>query len=386
MKNQYLFIALLFITTCSFAQTNTPGEYIYFTTGTTLKGKVESADDEKIITILESGSRWPGLRDKFMIFFNKSGNYLTEKNIPKDPAKANEVIQNFYTEQKDNKGYNDVIFKAIPREVIACTISNVLDDAVNYVTTDGKSASINRDNIFAMIRRDGSFEIFTDARDISEVSNNLSSMYDDFQKSRLPHAVKPPVTDVLKPTVKPAQPFPVAENKPESRPETKESKKLTAEDQKVYKAKSIEKMKELEKLLNSIVDIHSSRTEKDLAIKKAVKMFVSGSRVEVSAVNNPNSKTNREIEEYLGRLSRLNYSKVNITYAEINFIDEFIPDNLGNYWGMASYIQTFETKTFRDLTPKIQKIKLQQYEKIVDGTTEDKFEILLGNISINVSQ
>jgi len=82
----------------------------------------------------------------------------------------------------------------------------------------------------------------------------------------------------------------------------------------------------------------------------------------------------------------LNYSKVNITYAEINFKDEFIPDTAGNYWGMASYIQTFETKTFRDLTPKIQKIKLQQYEKIIDGTTEDKFEILLGNISINVSQ
>ena len=132
--------------------------------------------------------------------------------------------------------------------------------------------------------------------------------------------------------------------------------------------------------------VDTSDVAKNMAIKKALKMFVKGAKVEVSAVNNTNNKSNRAVEEYLERLSRLNYSKVKVTYAELNFVEDFAPDDQGNFWGMASYVQTFETNSFRDLTPKRQKIKLQQYEKIVDGASEEKFEILLGNISINVSQ
>ncbi|MCF0075078.1 hypothetical protein LZD49_31630 [Dyadobacter sp. CY261] len=385
-----IYILILFIHCCAFSFAQGQGEEsIYFATGTKVKGKIESADDEKISTILENGSHYMGLRDKFVIFFNKSGDYLTEKNISKEPARAQAEIQEFYTAATAAKPLNDILFKASPREVIACNISNELEDVINYLTLDGRSASINKDNLFAVIRRNGTHEML---RDLPEVADNLSVMKKDFNNSRLqekksePVSVlpaKPPVAVATVPEVRPAEAAKVPEKERETE---KEKKRLTTDEQKTYMAKSEDKMLELANLLNSIVDARRSRSEKDIAIQKAVKMFVKDATVEVSAVNNPNNKTKRNVAEYLTRLSRLSYSKVNITYAEINFVQEFEPDDQGNFWGIAEYSQTFATNNFHDVTQKRQKIKLQPYEKTVDGMKQDKFEVLMGNISINVSQ
>lgn len=351
-------------------------EHIYFATGSKIKGKIESADDEKINTVLDNGARYPGLRDKFVIFFNKSGDYLTEKSIARDAQQAQQQIQDFYGHSPEAKVVNDILFKASPREVIACHIKNEFPDAINYVTLDGKSASINKDNLFAIIRQSGSHEML---RDLPEVADNLSVMRDDFEKLRFKKTQEQPAGPVQRPTVTPSVP----EVRQTVLPG--EKKRLSSDEQKVYKAKSVDKMHELAELLTKIVDNTQSRKEKDHAIEQAAKMFIKDATVEVSAVNNPNNKTRRNVTEYLGRLSRLNYSKVNVTYAEINFVEEFEPDTAGNFWGLASYTQTFSTNNFEDVTPKKQKIKLQPYEKIVDGLAQDKFEVLLGNISIHVS-
>ena len=394
MKEIYLVTLFFYFAAFSLAQAQQE-ESIYFATGTKVKGKIESADEEKISTILDNGSHYMGLRDKFVIFFNKSGDYLTEKNISKDPAKAQSEIQEFYSSATSVKPVNDILFKASPREVIACTISNELEDVINYLTLDGRSASINKDNLFALIRRNGTHEML---RDLPEVADNLSDMKKDFNKSRVQEKksepvavtpVKPPVSTTPVPDTMAVAAVPVPEKKSETEagnePE-KEKKRLSSDEQKTYMAKSEDKMLELANLLNSIVDARRSRSEKDIAIQKAVKMFVKDATVEVSAVNNPNNKTKRNVAEYLTRLSRLNYSKVNITYAEINFVQEFEPDDQGNFWGIAEYSQTFATNNFQDVTQKRQKIKLQPYEKTVDGVRQDRFEVLMGNISINVSE
>lgn len=394
---KHVYILIIFLLFSSFSLVKAQGEEnIYFATGTKVKGKIESADDEKITTLLDNGSRYTGLRDKFVVFFNKSGDYLTEKNISTDPVKAQSEIQEFYSANNTGKLLNDILFKASPKEIIACSISNELEDVVNYLTLDGRSASINKDNLFAVIRRNGTHEML---RDLPEVADNLSVMKNDFNKARVqqkkPDAVAAvqvkPAAQVVAPEVKPADtvqapaqvpvPVPVAENE-----SSKETKRLTSDEQKTYKAKSEDKMMELANLLNNIVDGRRSRSEKDMAIQKAVRMFVKDATVEVSAINNPNNKTKRNVAEYLTRLSRLNYSKVNITYAEINFVQQFEPDDLGNFWGIAEYSQTFATNNFQDVTQKRQKIKLQPYEKTVDGVRQDRFEILMGNISINVSE
>ncbi|MCE7059221.1 hypothetical protein [Dyadobacter sp. CY343] len=389
-------ILILFLFSAAFSLAQAQGEEsIYFATGTKVKGKIESADDEKISTVLENGSHYVGLRDKFVIFFNKSGDYLTEKNISKDPAKAQIEIQEFYSSATATKPVSDILFKASPREVIACNISNELEDVVNYLTLDGRSASINKDNLFAVIRRNGTHEML---RDLPEVADNLSVMKKDFNKSRIQEKksepvaaapAKPPVSTPSAPETAPVAVVPVPEKKSETEIEKeteREKKRLTTDEQKTYMAKSEDKMLELASLLNSIVDARRSRSEKDMAIQKAVRMFVKDATVEVSAVNNPNNKTKRNVAEYLTRLSRLNYSKVNITYAEINFVQEFEPDDQGNFWGIAEYSQTFSTNNFQDVTQKRQKIKLQPYEKTVDGVRQDRFEVLMGNISINVSE
>lgn len=377
MKNLYLIWIGLLVASTSFAQSR---EYLYWVTGNKVEGRIVSVEDEdKLKTLLENGSTFYGGRDKILIAFNKAGSFLVVKDISTDANQAQRQIEAFYKEAEAPKNANDILLKAIPREVIACSIKNELEGAVNYLTTDGNPASINKDNLFAIIRRDGTHEVI---RDVTEVVDNLSSMSDDFKRLREPQKViEPPKPKPVTPTPKPIIAGPT---EPEQKPILKDKKRLSSEEQRTYKAKSVEKMEELADLLNEIVDKKRSRDEKDEAIKKAVKMFTKEAKVEVSSLNNPNSKTNRPVAEYLDRLSRLNYSNVKITYGEIKFVEEFERDDQNNYWGMTSYSQTFISDNYSDITPKRQKIKLQRYEKIIDGVSSDYFNVLLGNISVDV--
>src|SRR5690606_31428760 len=131
-------------------------------------------------------------------------------------------IQEFYSSATSVKPVNDILFKASPREVIACTISNELEDVINYLTLDGRSASINKDNLFALIRRNGTHEML---RDLPEVADNLSDMKKDFNKSRVQEKksepvavtpVKPPVSTTPAPDTTAVAAVPVPEKKSET--------------------------------------------------------------------------------------------------------------------------------------------------------------------------
>ncbi len=374
---------LIFLSCYALYGQNPPDNYIYLVNGNPIKGMVESADESKIVLFLENGGRYPATRNKFLIFFNKAGNYLTPDMLPPDVVQSAGIIRNFYQETMPTEDAQDILFRINPREVIPCRVKNRLESAVNYTTIDGKSASLNTDNLYALITRDGSHQFFLDP---SQATEHLSQMKTDFERARI---VKKQIVEIPKPILKPTEPLaeaPATSMTVSQAPPPPVKKKLTEDEQMTYQGKSKEKMYELEKLLDRIVDSKRSREEKDDDIQAAVKMFVPDAKVEVSAVNNPNNKATRSISDYLNRLSRLSYSKVDITYAEINFIDEFSSDGNGNYYGIASYVQTFKTGNFVDVTRKNQKIKLQGYNKRVNGVDEERFDILLGNISISVDQ
>ena len=380
---KHLLLAAALLLPLAWCPAQTPsGDVIYFANGTIRQGRIETADADKFGTVLDNGGRYNALRDKFLLFFSKSGKYLVAKAIESDVARAQAQIGELYAERTDTVAYHDILVRAVPREVIPCTIRNVLENAVNYLTLDGKSGSVNKDNLLAMIRSDGSHEL---PGNLDDTANILSALSAEVRQARMARktAPEPPKPE---PAPTPTKPLSLAELKPaaQTAEPAREQKRLTPDEQRLYKAKSVEKMQELTNALNEIVDPRRSRAEKNLAISKARRMFIDDARVEVSAINSPGNKTSRSIGEYLDRLSRLNFTRVSITYAEIAFVEEFAPDDQGNYWGLASYVQNFNTNTFNDLTEKRQRIKLQPYTKVVNGANQEKFEVMLGNISINV--
>lgn len=354
---------------------------LYYSSGTSMEGRIvdiEGGEEGQIKTLMQGNKPYTSDRKRLLMVFNNVGNYLVIKNISEDASQAKKQVENFYSE-KGNATNNDVLFKGIPQEVIPCKISAVLDEVVNYQTLDGKPASIKKDELLAIIFRDGKHLIL---KDFEEVVDNLSEMYSDF--ARLRSSKK---QETVQNTNIPQKQINSIENLPSSpKPVVKERKELTTEEQKIAKAKSKDKIEDLRILLNDIIDNNRSRDEKNKAIEKAVKMFTKDATVEVASINNPNIKNKRTVKEYLERLSRLKYSSVSITYADVNFVQDFALDENGNYWGMATYSQVFEAGSMKDITKKNQKVKLQPYSKIVEGTILEKYEVLLGDIQVEVKQ
>ena len=348
-------------------------EYIYFNTGSKTIGKLVSANEEKIGMLLEGTKSWNTGRDKVAVAFNQIGNYLVIEDLATDETQAVEQINTFYGEEK--KGFvNDILLKAAPFEIIACTIQSE-KDAVNYLTLEGKSASISKDDLLGIIRKDGSHQLESEA---PEVFLNLRTNYAKIQQLRTLKKT-PSITPKPAPPPPPVTPTqPLAEVV-----EPKSPQKLTPEEQKLYKAKSVDKVKELNRLLNQIVDKSRSQSEKNEAIREALKIFVPGSKMQVSSVKDPTQRTSRSVEDYLVRLSKLNYPKIEITMANLAVVEDFEADDKGNHWGIVTGEQIFDAGVFRDVTKKNYKIKLQPYKK-AEKENERNYQILIGDVNVVV--
>ena len=156
---------------------------LYYSSGTSMEGRIvdiEGGEEGQIKTLMQGNKPYTSDRKRLLMVFNNVGNYLVIKNISEDASQAKKQVENFYSE-KGNATNNDVLFKGIPQEVIPCKISAVLDEVVNYQTLDGKPASIKKDELLAIIFRDGKHLIL---KDFEEVVDNLSEMYSDFVRLR----------------------------------------------------------------------------------------------------------------------------------------------------------------------------------------------------------
>ncbi len=359
----------------------------YTSDGTKTSGILLSADENRIKVKLteNNGIERKTSRENILIAFNQAGNYLVIEDISTDESQSEGQITDFYKEKANPDEYHDIIFKAIPFEVIPCTIQSDLESVVNYKLLDGKSATISKENIMAIIKRDGSYELL---KEITEVVLNLKTNLVRFRQLRVakksasaPATIPKPQPQAQLPALSPSPPAPVIA--------AKVKKNLTPEEQKKYKDRAKAKVEEFSSYLNVIIDTRRSRTEKDIAIKKATKMFIGGSTMEVGAINNPDKTIVRPIEEYLKRLSNLSYSNVKITYSKLVVIDDFEedPQQKGNYWGMVSGEQLFEAGNVSDVTKKNYKVKLQPYQKLNESTLGSftELEVLLGNVRVEVN-
>jgi len=392
---------------------------IYLSTGTVISGKLISATDENITFSFENGSRTLQ-RVRVLIAFNDYGRYLFVNNISNDIEKSKIEIDDFYHLQT-SKLENDIIFKAVPFEIISCKISYERD-VVNYINSDGKPGSVNKDNVLAIIRKDGSHEII---RDIIEVAPILGSNIDKFKEiiTPVPVVVAPPVVIVTpkpetiesKPTPppvvqEPLAPAPVVVAPPvvavvTPKPETIESRtttppviqeplayaetttKLSYTEKQEYSNQATDNVLTFKDYLNRIGDKGRSPSEKRQDIKDALELFTPDATIEVTSKSKIGSRK-YPIAKYLTNLSNLNYSSIEITYANLRFVSELNQAADGNYYGIVRGEQTFKGMVngvikYGDVVDKNYKIKVESYNNIISGKKEVQWKVLLGDVSVS---
>jgi hypothetical protein len=384
-----LFLLFFSMLNSVFAQNDYPKTYLYFSSnGSGIKGKIISVPEEgKVKFAIDESIFKIVQKEKIILAFNEFGNYLLISSLSDEPAKANKQIEDFY-----NKSYNaisyDIIFKAVPFEVIPCTII-YNNDAINYKTLDNNSASINKDNVLAIILKDGGHEIVRDITEVAPILNTNSILFENTRQTK--NSVKNTdntKTKVVVPTEKKETASVNTEITSIDSGPKKEKPILDNDEKEAYKEISVERVQEFKDYLNIVSDKKRSSSEKSDAIQNALKLFTPGASIEVTSKNNSKSRK-IPVETYLKNLSNLNYSSVNIEYANIKFVSDFTQADDGNYYGIISGEQAFMgyssngKATYTDVVNKNYKVKLESYQKFIDGTDQTKWKVLFGDVTVS---
>lgn len=308
-------------------------------------------------------------RENVIVAFNAQGMYLLIDQLSTDPETSRMSLKKFYNAPGPA---TDLLIKSTPVEVIPATI-RVEDEAINYLTESGKPASIRKSDLVAIIYKDGRHVLL---RDPEDAKSFLAAAFDQVRKYGGKPAPKPRAEEKGKPATEPARP--VAVNKPV----------LNEKEYKEYSQKALTKVEQFADYLQVIASKNFSMNERDAAIRNALKLFMPDSKIKVSSKNRKGI-TELSIESYLKKLKMLPYGQVEIKWSNIEYVDELKQAEDGNYYGRIIGSQTFtgfsekgETVRYGDVTRKDVRVKLQSYQKEIEGQSQVNWSILLGNIGV----
>ncbi|MBN1251275.1 MAG: hypothetical protein JXR51_09545 [Bacteroidales bacterium] len=149
---------------------------------------------------------------------------------------------------------------------------------------------------------------------------------------------------------------------------------------------AMEKVRDLSKYISIIGDKETEWSEANRVIERTLELFMDGSQMGVSSLHR--KKVNYyPIKEYLQRLMRLNYQKVNITWFNIQYVSDLVKQPDGRYVGVITIYQKFEGTTkeglkYVDVTKKDITIYVERKQTQIDGIPIGFWDVLLGDIRV----
>ncbi len=399
----------LIITNNSFANSSiAPGDDdIYLANGNKLKGKVVKVEDDKIFFDVNKGGRkitHSLLRENVLFAFNDKGNYLIVSTLPSELSNAQLTIDDFNKSAVRASGY-DLIIKSFPLAVIACRVSYESAEVLNYKLSSGEIGSINKADVVSVLYGDGRHQFImnpSEAVMLMASSHEEVSKYNQKQDVPPPPAIETPKVEVSKVEEKVETVNSPTEVKTETplvttsyvQPKTEQSPapakpSLNEEEYQQYRTKAMQRVDEFGNYLNIITDKNLDGKEREKAIEQVVKMFLPNATIEVTNKDRPGSKKYK-VRDYLTRMKLLPYSSAKVSWSEIQYVSELKQEADGNYYGTITGQQTFmgyggtggTDVLYSDVTQKNVKVKLQSYQKVVDGQNVNNWDVLLGNIGV----
>jgi hypothetical protein len=412
-----IFITLVGILISAFSYSQ---DVIYLANGNRLEGvQIVEIADKKVYFMERKGDsefKRAYKRSGISVIFRADGRYLMMAELDEKPEKAQLQLEEYLKAPVRNVS-KDIIIKAKPLKVIIGQISYESDEVINYANDDGNAASINKKDVVIVFYKDGSHQL---AREPDEVVAYLTKAQKDLSKAE--SAIFKPAEVAPEPTPEPAPEPVVATPEPTQVPEPaaatpaiepivatpkpnvikpSKGKKGSKPTQAIptlseaeylgYRQKGVDKVKEFEAYLNVIANKNTDPDEKDKAIDEAAKLFIPGSTIEVTSLNKP-GVSKYDIKDYLTRLKLLPYASAKLEWANVGYVKELKQEADGNYYGTITGEQTFiglgdaGQPIYSDVTKKSVKVRLQSYQKQIEGAEQLNWELLLGSIGIEVGK
>lgn len=150
---------------------------------------------------------------------------------------------------------------------------------------------------------------------------------------------------------------------------------------------ALEKVRDLSKYISLIGDKETAFSEANRVIDRAVELFMEGSEVGVSSLYKEGINY-YPVREYLERLMRLNYSKVNVEWYKIEYVSDLEQQPDGTFVGVITIFQKFSAYdkegqlVYEDVTKKDITVYVKRKETQIAGKLIGFWDVLLGDIRV----
>jgi hypothetical protein len=150
---------------------------------------------------------------------------------------------------------------------------------------------------------------------------------------------------------------------------------------------ALEKVNDLSKYISIIGNKSTPWSEANRVIERAEELFMQGSEIGVSSLASPEIKY-YQVREYFDRLMRLNYSKVEIEWYNIEYVSDLQRQPDGTYVGVITIFQKFKgygkegQLIYKDTTKKDITVYVKHKETQINGRLIGFWDVMLGDIRV----
>ncbi|MBO0936704.1 hypothetical protein J2I47_09125 [Fibrella sp. HMF5335] len=336
-------------------------------------------------------------RDDVLMAFTQEGNFLVMSDISADIPQADQQLKDFLMAPA-RKAQTDLMIRRVPLEVLRGNISYESNEVVNYQPVAGGAASISKNELLMIFYRDGKHQVLTDPNELAPILASLRPQLTPetpVPPTPVPVIAPAPPTVAVTPPPAPTRPAKPAVSQPTAPPDavpadTRAS--LSESEYVTYRAKAVQRVDQFVSYITVITDKSMSNDDKDRAIDEATRLFMPNATIQVTSANKTAPPRTYNVRTYLTRLKLLPYTYTKVAWTEVQYVKELTQAPDGNYYGIITGQQTFEgygkadNVTYKDVTQKNVRVKLQPYQKQVEGQKELNWQVFLGNVGVGSSQ
>ena len=162
---------------------------------------------------------------------------------------------------------------------------------------------------------------------------------------------------------------------------------LSPERKQAIDSLALEKVRDLSKYVKLIGSKNTPWSEANRVIDRAEELFAPDAEIGVSSL----SKTKIEyyrVRQYLERLMRLNYDRVEIDWYKIQYVSDLQRQPDGTYVGVITIFQTFKgydaegRLVYQDTTKKDITVYVKRKETQIGGRLIGFWDVLLGDMRV----
>jgi len=162
---------------------------------------------------------------------------------------------------------------------------------------------------------------------------------------------------------------------------------LSSERKQAIDSLAIEKARDLSKYISIIGSKETPWSEANRVIDRAEELFMTGSEIGVSSLLKPEISY-FSVRKYFERLMRLEYSKVEIEWYNIEYMSDLQKQPDGTYVGIITIFQKFKgfdaegRLVYQDTTKQDITVYVKRKETQIGGRLIGFWDVLLGDMRV----